>query len=313
MKVPPMIDLIPAPFDLGASRRGAADGPRALLDAGLEAKLAQLHLPYRLQAACTPAAGTPRTAEGSEEAPAPSAGGRPAMRHLAAAIAWNEALAARVAASVADGGWPLVLGGDHSIAIGTIAGLAERYRRLGVLWIDAHSDLNTDLTTPSGNIHGMSLAAGLGLGSKSLTSIGGQTGKIRPERVAIVGARSLDPEEKRLIRALGVNCYTMHDIDRRGIANVMEEALRIISADADGVHVSFDIDSLDPREAPGTGTPVGGGLSDREAFLAMEMIAEAGVATSAEFVEVNPDADPLGRTAELAVELIGSLLGERIL
>ncbi|MBB6669743.1 arginase [Cohnella nanjingensis] len=306
-----IVDILPVAFDLGASRRGAAGGPQAMLQAGLAAKLRQLRLPYRIQEELN--AGPAAAEQAADPALAQRPRGRPPMKHLAAAVAVNEALAARVSAAAAAGRWPLILGGDHSIAIGTIAGLASHYRRLGMLWIDAHSDMNTDLTTPSGNIHGMSLAASIGLGASPLTAIGGRIGKIRPERVALVGARSLDPEEKRLIRALGVSCFTMHDIDKRGIASVMEEAVQIVGADTDGVHVSFDIDSLDPRDAPGTGTPVGGGLSSREAFLALELIAEAGVATSAEFVEVNPEADPSGCTAELAVSLIGSLLGDRIL
>ncbi|GMX62610.1 hypothetical protein Elgi_24150 [Paenibacillus elgii] len=187
------------------------------------------------------------------------------------------------------------------------------YNRLGVIWIDAHSDLNTPDTTPSGNIHGMSLAASLGQGDERLTRIGGSSPKIRPEHTVLVGVRDLDPGEKACIKAQGITCFTMYDIDRLGMSSVMEEAVQVAGKGTDGVHLSFDIDSLDPVEAPGTGTPVKGGLSYREAHLALELLHESGIVTSAELVEVNPSLDTGQKTAQLAVELIGSLLGEQIL
>ena len=222
-------------------------------------------------------------------------------------------LSERVSEIVAEGAFPLVLGGDHSISIGTIAGLAEHYANLGVIWFDAHSDLNTEETSPSGNIHGMSLGISLGRGIPLLTGLRGISPKIKPEHVAIIGARSLDSGEKAYIRSLGIACYTMHDIDLIGIARVMDKVIRQFRQTTDGVHVSFDIDSLDPREAPGTGTPVRGGLSYREAHLALELLYQSDLVTSAEFVEVNPSLDKNDQTAKLAVELIGSLLGEQIL
>lgn len=173
--------------------------------------------------------------------------------------------------------------------------------------------MNTAETSPSGNIHGMSLSASLGYGDPSLTELGGICPKIRPENVVIIGARQLDPQEKELIRSKGIKCYTMHEIDRYGMARVIEEAIQIVSANTDGVHLSFDVDSLDPAEAPGTGTPVRGGVNYREAHLALELMHESGIITSAEFVEVNPTLDKENRTSRLTVELIASLLGKRIL
>ncbi|WP_127579374.1 arginase [Paenibacillus koleovorans] len=300
------IQTISVPFDLGAGRRGARLGPEAIREAGLEKLLGQLGF------ICAPVievAPPVAAAGGSVATPATTQ----QLRYLQEVLDVNRRLADSVADTVAADRFPLVLGGDHSLAIGSIAGLGKRYKRLGLLWIDAHSDLNTEHTTPSGNIHGMSLAVGLGLGHPALTGIRGSRAKLKPEHVALIGARSLDPEERAFIRAEGIACYTMHDIDRLGMARVMEEAIARVSRGTDGVHLSFDVDSLDPREAPGTGTPVNGGLSYREAHLALELLHEAGLVTSAEFVEVNPTLDAHGKTAQLAVELIGSLLGDRIL
>ncbi|MBB3109343.1 arginase [Paenibacillus phyllosphaerae] len=295
------VSILPVPFDWGAGRRGAAAGPEAVLHAGVIRRLQQLG--YRVQLR-------------SEDClPNTSADRRTAMqlKHWGRVLTINEAIAQEVRSIAAEGLFPLTIGGDHSIALGTIAGAAASRKRLGVIWIDAHGDLNTPETTPSGNIHGMSLAAAIGLGDSRFTGIGGYSPKLAPERIVLVGARELDDGEKKRIRELNITCFTMHEIDRYGMGHVMEEAIRIASADADGVHVSFDIDSVDPGEAPGTGTPVRGGLNYREAHLAMEMLHEAGVVTSADVVEVNPLLDNGQRTARLAVELIASLAGERIL
>lgn len=237
----------------------------------------------------------------------------PQLKHVQEVLSINELLAARVYALAETGVFPLVLGGDHSIAIGTLAGLTRHHRNLGVIWLDAHSDLNTPDTTPSGNIHGMSLAVSLGKGDTRLTSIGGAKSPIKPENVVLIGSRSLDQGERDLIRQEGITCFTMQDIDRLGMFRVMEEAIRITSAGTDGVHLSFDIDSVDPKIAPGTGTPVQGGLSYREAHLAMEMLSESGIVTSAEFVENNPLLDRGQTTSRLLVGLIASMLGESIL
>lgn len=303
MTLPKAVSIISVPFDLGAGRRGASGGPAAILRAGLEERLRAL--------------GIASEDAGVVSCEAPSAEGQAApderLKHLADVVAVNEALCERVAEVAGAGKFPLVLGGDHSIAIGTIAGAAKHRRKLGVVWIDAHSDLNTPETTESGNIHGMSLRVALGEGDPRLTGIGGAGAKIAPGNVVLVGGRSLDPGEKAFIKSRNISCFTMHDVDRRGMSRVMEDAIRIASDGADGVHVSFDIDSVDPGEAPGTGTPVRGGLSYREAHLALEMLNESGVVTSAEFVEVSPALDNGNQTTNLAVELICSLLGERIL
>ena len=209
--------------------------------------------------------------------------------------------------------FPLVLGGDHSIAIGTLSGLAKRYKNLGVIWYDAHADLNTPETTPSGNIHGMPLAVSLGIGDDRLTQIRDFAPKIKPENIIIIGARSVDPGEKDLINKLGIKVYSMHEIDRLGMASVMEEAIsHMLQRQVDGVHLSLDLDALDPLYTPGVGSPVPGGITYRESHLAMEMLEEANIITSTEFVEVNPILDEKNKTANTAVALIGSLFGEKL-
>ncbi|MFC4777384.1 arginase [Paenibacillus sp. GCM10023252] len=300
MRVVESVSIVTVPFDGGGSRRGASQGPEAIIQAGLERKLMNLGL-----------AATVEEPVGPLELK--DMGNIPELKYLNEVAGINEMLAGRVASIAGGSSFPLVLGGDHSIAIGTLAGLAQHYNQLGVIWIDAHSDMNTPETTPSGNIHGMSLAVSLGQGVEKLTSIGGSAAKIRPRNVVIIGARQLDPGEREYIRKEGITCFTMTDIDKLGMPRVMEEAIRVASEGTDGVHVSFDIDSVDPNIAPGTGTPVQGGLSYREAHLAMEMLYESGIVTSAEFVEVSPTLDQGHRTSRLVVELIGSLLGERIL
>ncbi len=215
------------------------------------------------------------------------------------------------------GAFPVVLGGDHSIACGTIAGVADPIRRrgghLGLLWFDAHGDLNTPASSPSGNIHGMPLAAVLGRGPKALTHVGGFSPKILPRHTVLLGVRELDPPEQRLVKTLGLTCYTMKDIDGRGLKACLSEALTVVTRGTQGFHVSFDMDAVDPSAAPGVGTPVKGGLSYREAHLAMEMVADSRNLRSFELVEVNPVMDRENQTAILAAELISSALGKRIL
>lgn len=206
-----------------------------------------------------------------------------------------------------------MLGGDHSIAIGTLAGLGEHYKNLGVIWFDAHADLNTPETTPSGNIHGMPLAVSIGLGHERLVKIRNDVPKIKPENVIIIGARSVDPGERELISQQGIKVYTMHEVDRLGMTRVMEDALAYLrERNVDGLHLSLDLDGLDPLYTPGVGTPVPGGITYRESHLAMEMLQESGMLTSAEFVEVNPILDEKNRTADVAVALMGSLFGETL-
>ncbi|MBP0727315.1 arginase [Bacillus sp. RG28] len=207
---------------------------------------------------------------------------------------------------------PLVLGGDHSIAIGTLAGVSKHFNNLGVIWYDAHGDLNTEETSPSGNIHGMSLAVSLGHGHPLLTNIGGYAPKVKPENVVIIGARDLDEGEREIIRELGIKVYTMHEVDKLGMTKVMEETLDYLK-ECDGVHLSLDLDGIDPLYTPGVGTPVPGGITFRESHLAMEMLCDANVLTSIEFVEVNPILDERNKTAVVAVDLITSLFGKKIL
>lgn len=298
--LPSTVTIVPVPFDRGATRRGASQGPNAIFGAGLKRKLDTLGVSYQVD----DLAGLPEHKDETHD---------PQLKHLKEVITINDQLASHVSALAQSGVFPLVLGGDHSIAIGTLAGLTRHYQNLGVIWIDAHSDLNTPDTTPSGNIHGMSLAVSLGRGDERLTSIGGAKSTIQPEHVVLIGARSLDQGERDFIRREGITCFTMQDIDRMGMFRVMKEAIRIVSTGTDGVHLSFDIDSVDPKIAPGTGTPVQGGLSYREAHLAMEMLSESGILTSAEFVENNPLLDRGQTTSRLLVGLIGSMLGESIL
>jgi arginase len=212
---------------------------------------------------------------------------------------------------------PLVMGGDHSIAIGTVAGLARHFRkkkkRMGLLWIDAHADMNTPQTSPSGNVHGMPLACSIGLGPEELAKLLGFAPKVHPRNVGLVGLRDVDILERPHVRESGVRAFTMRDIDERGLRSVMEEALGIVSDGTAGFHLSLDMDYVDPQYAPGVGTPVKGGATYREAHLAMEMICDSGQMVSMEVVEVNPVIDEVNRTADLAVELVMSALGKKIL
>ncbi len=235
------------------------------------------------------------------------------LKFLEEVVAVNEELAKKVSAIMAEDRFPLVFGGDHSIAIGTLAGVAKHKQNLGVIWYDAHGDLNTGDTSPSGNIHGMPLAVSLGNGHEKLTNILDYNPKIKPENVVIIGARELDAGEKEYIRESGMKVFTMHEIDRLGMTHVMEEAIAHVTDGTDGVHLSLDLDGLDPSDAPGVGTPVIGGISYRESHLAMEILAEADILTSAEFVEVNPILDERNKTANVAVALMGSLFGEKLL
>jgi arginase len=212
---------------------------------------------------------------------------------------------------------PLVLGGDHSVAVGTVSGLSRRYRekggKIGLIWIDAHADINTPETSPSGNVHGMPVACIVGVGPREMTHIYGFSPKVEPRNVVLVGLRDVDRTEAPQVRGTGVTAFTMRAIDERGLRAVIEDAIAIASADTVGFHVSFDMDAVDPDEAPGVGTPVRGGLTYREAHLAMEIICDTGAAVGMEIVEVNPVLDEANRTAVLGVELALSAFGKRIL
>jgi len=243
--------------------------------------------------------------------------GHPAARFLPQITETCTHLAERVGQVLGEGKFPLVLGGDHSIAVGTVAGVSKHMRgrqeKLGMIWIDAHADMNTPGTTPSGNVHGMPLACCIGRGPGELTGIFGYAPKLDPANVALVGIRSVDQLERDNVQQSGVHVFTMRDIDERGMGPVIEEAIRVATAGTAGFHVSLDMDAVDPQEAPGVGTPVRGGITYREAHLAMETMNDTGQMVSMEVVEVNPVIDEANRTAVLAVELAMSALGKRIL
>lgn len=295
------MSIIGVPMDLGQNRRGVDMGPSALRYAGVIERLENLK--YRVGDLGDVPVSRPDSKAGVQEGN---------LRNLKQVSDSNQKLAEMVDQEIDKNRFPLVLGGDHSIAIGTLAGTAKHYENLGVIWYDAHGDLNSGETSPSGNIHGMPLAVSLGIGHENLTSIQNYTPKVKPENIVIIGARSLDPGEKELIKEKGISIYSMHEIDRLGMSHVMAEAIDYLKDRTDGVHLSLDLDGLDPEEAPGVGTPVIGGLSYRESHLAMEMLSEADILTSAEFVEVNPILDDKNKTATLAVGLIGSLFGEKL-
>ncbi|WP_276260879.1 arginase [Haloglomus litoreum] len=297
------VRLIGVPMDLGADRRGVDMGPSAIRYAGLADAIEGVD--HR----CTDHGDLPVPGPETRDRTGGQYGDR--AKFLDETREVCSALADEVAATVADGRLPLVLGGDHSIAIGSMAG-AARDHDLGVVWFDAHGDFNTPSTSPSGNVHGMSLAATLGL--DEFADHDWAHTDIDPENVALVGVRSLDDAEREAIVDAGVSVYTMSDIDERGLPEVAEDALAVATDGTDGVHVSLDMDFLDPNEAPGVGTPVRGGVTYREAHAAMEEVADhrEGL-VSLEVVEVNPILDDHNRTAELGVELVASALGERIL
>ncbi|WP_373558573.1 arginase [Bacillus sp. FJAT-45350] len=289
-------------MDLGQNRRGVDMGPSAMRYAGVIERLETLGYNVR-DYGDIPINRPGRQVKKDKDE----------LNNLQEVVSANTTLYSKIAEMSEDGDFPLMLGGDHSIAIGSIAGVTQTRKKLGVIWFDAHGDLNCNETSPSGNIHGMPLAVSLGIGHPSLTGIGGERAKISPENIVIIGARCLDEGEKKLIKEKGIKVYTMHEIDRIGMTKVMEETIQHVSNGTDGVHLSLDLDGIDPNDAPGVGTPVIGGISYRESHLAMEMLAEANVITSAEFVEVNPILDDKNKTATVAVALIASLLGENLL
>jgi arginase len=294
------VETIGVPVDFGGNRRGVGLAPTAFRLAGLLEKLRAEGIPVRDGGDIPVGADDPR-GRGQNYG-----GFRPLFSRIASRV--QEALDARRL--------PVVVGGDHSVAIGTLAGVAGHFRRLkkrlGVLWIDAHGDMNTPATSPSGNIHGMPLAIALGEGPRPLVRMGGFAPKIEATRTALIGVRNLDALEKENMARFGVQVFTMKDIDRRGLATVMEEALHVASQGADGLHVSFDVDVVDPSVAPGVGTPVPGGMSYREAHLAMELVHDSGMLASLEVVEANPILDIANSTARLGTELILSALGKSI-
>lgn len=294
------ITVVGIPMDLGQSRRGVDMGPSALRYAGLDERLRRLGF----------AVDDRGNIEIPERETLPPEGG---FAFLPAVVQAAQAMYAAARDAVAAGNLPVFVGGDHSVSVGTIGGAtADGAGKVGVLWIDAHGDYNTPETSPSGNLHGMPLAALCGRGADALVNLGRPGAKLRCNDVAMIGIRDLDALEKVALRESGIAIYTMRDIDDRGIADVARQALRDL-AHLDRIHVSLDMDSLDPDEAPGVGTPVPGGLSYREAHLLMELICEDGRVGSIDVVEINPILDLRNRTAEIALELIASLLGKTIL
>ena len=299
------IDVIGVPVDLGAGRRGVDMGPSAIRIADLEPRLEQLgHKVQDIGDLDVMIPETQKVGEGK-------------LRYKAPILAACQALCEKVEKTLEKSRLPLVLGGDHSIAIGSVAGstnwFARQGEQLGLIWFDAHGDANTPETTPSGNIHGMSLAVSLGLGDPDLVQLGGRAPKILPRNAVLIGIRDLDPGERDTLKKTGVTVYTMRDVDERGMRDVVDEAIRIAGDNTAGVHLSFDLDVVDPEDAPGTGTPVWGGITYREAHLAMEMLADRAQIVAIDLVEVNPVLDTQNMTGILAAELAQSVLGKRIL
>jgi arginase len=298
------IHLLGVPMDLGAGRRGVDMGPSAIRIAGVTEKLQSL--------------GHTVIEEGdiSTKIPEQQKVKNPKLKYLPEIVRACSLLAAKTEKILDAGGFPLILGGDHSIAIGTIAGVSnfckKKNKKLGVIWVDAHGDMNTDVTSPSGNIHGMPLAASIGLGALELTSIGGDFQKIDPKNLVMIAIRDLDTGEKAAIRKNNITIYTMEDIDKHGMAVIITKALRKLK-DVDFIHISFDLDAMDPKECPGVGTPVKGGLDYREAHLIMETLSENNRMNSLEVVEANPILDNRNQSAEFAVELMQSGFGKKII
>ena len=299
------ISIIGFPMDLGSGRRGVDMGPSALRIAGLETKLEQLG--YKVE----------DTGDIDIEIMERQKLNNPKLRYLNEILKTSKVLASRVEKVLEQNKFPLCIGGDHSMAIGTIAGISSYCKKnkltLGVIWIDAHTDMNTDETTPSGNIHGMPLAASMGLGNSELVNFYGFSPKLKPENCAIIAARSIDIEERKIIKKLNPTVYTMSDVDKLGIHRIISRVLKQFKEKVDHIHVSFDVDSVDPNFAPGVGTPVPGGINYREAHLLMEAIAECGCMSSLEIAEVNPILDVHNSSAVFAADLVASSMGQRIL
>ena len=294
------IDIIGVPIDLGADRRGVDMGPSAMRYAHLRQKLEKLgHAVNDTGNIEVPIAETCTIDE-------------PNLKYIGCIVPMARRAAGAVAKSVAGGRFPLVLGGDHSLSLGSIRGAAKA-KKLGLIWIDAHADFNTERTTPSGNIHGMPLSALCGRGDRRLTQLWDETPTaVDPRRVAVVGARDLDAGEKANLREAGVMVMGMEQIDRVGMTAAVEQAIARVLDEADGLYLSFDMDALDPRHAPGVGTPVAAGLTQREGHVACELIGETGKLIGMDMVEVNPILDVQNQTAALAVEYVLSALGKRI-
>lgn len=303
--LPRTVRLVGVPMDLGAGRRGVDMGPSAIRIAGVGPSLRQLG--FRVED------------DGDVGVPAPETRdpGSPQARYLEPIYHVCNRLRLRVRRSLEQGEIPIVLGGDHSIAIGTVSGVAEHFRsrgqKIGLIWVDAHGDMNTPDSSPTGNIHGMPLATLCGMGHPLLVEMGGFWPKVERANVCLIGIRDIDATERAIVRQSGIHAYTMRDVDERGMRAIMQEAIGHVTAGTAGFHVSFDLDGMDPRDVPGTGTPVKGGISWREANLLMEMVSDTGRMTSLEVTELNPILDVKNQSGEVAVDVILSAFGKRIL
>ena len=303
--MPQKVRIIGVPMDLGQSRRGVDMGPSALRVAGLQARIK--HLGHTVEDIGNLEVKQPEEMQVGEKR----------AKYLQEIAETCADISKHVQESLGEGFFPLVLGGDHSIAVGVAAGASSHFRnhkkQIGYIWLDAHGDMNTPESSPSGNVHGMPLAAIMGYGADELVMLGGFKPKAEPGNIVIVGARDLDAQERKIVKKSGIHVFTMRDIDERGMREVMADALKYAMDDTDGIAVSLDMDFVDPSDAPGVGTPVRGGATYREAHLAMEMIADSEAMASLDVVEINPVIDEHNRTALLGVELALSGLGQKIL
>jgi len=298
------IEIFGFPMDLGASRRGVDMGPSAIRLAGLQQQLEDLG--FKVFDRGDISIKTKEILNISN----------PKLKYLEEIVSSSNKLALQVEESLNNKNFPICIGGDHSIAIGSIAGIAshckKHNKKLGIIWVDAHADMNTDLTTPSGNIHGMGFSASLGLGNKTLTDIMNIKPKAEAKNCALIGVRSIDSMERNNMNSIGLQVFSMHEIDKLGIYSIISKVIDNLKNKVDHIHLSFDADAIDPEIAPGVGTPVNGGLSYRESHLLMEVIAESGCLSSMEIAEVNPILDNGNRTAELVSMMIASSLGLKI-
>ena len=297
--------LVGVPMDLGAGRRGVDMGPSAIRIAGVSERLRELG--YIVEDDGDVGVPAPETREPGDKN----------ARYLEPIYHVCNRLRLRVRRALDQGDIPIVLGGDHSIAIGTVSGVSEHFRdkgeKVGLIWVDAHGDMNTPDSSPSGNIHGMPLATVLGMGHPKLVEMGGFSPKVQKANVVLIGIRDVDDNERKIIRESGIRAYTMRDVDERGIGPIMKEAIELANDGTAGFHMSFDLDGMDPRDVPGTGTPVKGGLDWREANLLMEMASDSGTMRSLEVTELNPILDIENQSGEVAVDIICSAFGKRIL
>lgn len=296
-KVKDNIHVIGMQMDLGASKRGVNMGPLAIRYTGLIEKLVELGFSVVDEGDIV--AGEAET-------------DNPKMKNFKPIFNANKSLFEKVTASLNQGAFPVILGGDHCVAAGSIAATVNHYNKIGVIWVDAHGDFNSDESSPSGNMHGMPLSALTGFGPEEMVAFTDKIKYVDPRNVAVVGGRDIDPEERKRMTASGVHVFSIHDIDRIGMTEVMKKAVEVAGSGTDGIHVSFDVDAITPQEAPGVGTPVHNGLTVREAFLAAELVAETGKLIALDMVEINPILDERNRTGILACELILSFLGKTV-